>query len=190
MLSNIIKADTAPLHARLEQTLFSAAIMDGSFTLAQYEKVLRVNYFVHHLLETAIFTCLDETIRHKIDFATRKKLFALEADMKASDINPSEDQTISVSQPVFHNEAEALGALYVLEGATLGGRLIIKQLKKNDSFSALPLAYYDVYGDRTGFMWKQFLEVINHNGDHDAVLSGATKVYGFYLAVSEAIQHT
>lgn len=65
-------------------------------------------------------------------------------------------------EQISHNdEAEALGALYVLEGATLGGQVIIKRLKKNEPFSTLPLAYYNVYADHTGVMWTQFLENIN-----------------------------
>ncbi len=188
MLSNIIKATTAPLHARLEQALFAASIMDGSFTLTDYNKVLRVNYFVHQLLEPIIFEILGERTGREIELAKRKKLPALEADMKVSGINLSQDQHITVDQPSFHGEVEALGALYVLEGATLGGQVIVKQLKKNDSFSTLPLAYYHVYSDHTGLMWKQFLESINQYEDHSSALQGAQKVYRLYLQLADAIK--
>lgn len=188
MLSTIIKATTAPLHARLEQALFAAAIMDGSFTLADYNKVLRVNYFIHQLLEPIIFDILGERIGREIELIKRKKLPALEEDMKASGINLSGDQHLPVNPPSFNNKFEALGALYVLEGATLGGQVIIKRLKNNDSFSTLPLTYYNVYADRTGAMWKQFLEVINQYEDHDSALQGAQKVYNLYLEVAEAIK--
>ena len=90
--------------------------------------------------------------------------------------------------PSFSNEAEALGALYVLEGATLGGQVIIKQLKKNDSFAAFPLAYYNVYTKQTGLRWKQFLEVINRYEDHESAVQGAQKVYELYLTVAEVIK--
>lgn len=186
MLSNIIKASTAPLHARLEQALFAAAIMDGSFTLADYNKVLQVNYFVHQLLEPIIFEALGERTGREIELTKRKKLPALETDMKVSGINLSPDQHKAVNQPSFRDEVEALGALYVLEGATLGGQVIVKQLKKNDSFSTLPLAYYNVYSERTGVMWKQFLEHINQYEDHSSALQGAQKVYKLYLEVAEA----
>ncbi|HTG57041.1 MAG TPA: biliverdin-producing heme oxygenase, partial [Niabella sp.] len=109
-------------------------------------------------------------------------------DMKASGINLSEDQHIPVDQPSFIDEMEALGALYVLEGATLGGQVIIKRLKKNDSFSTFPLAYYNVYTDHTGLMWKRFLENINQYEEHGNALQGAQKVYKLYLEVAEAIK--
>ena len=81
-----------------------------------------------------------------------------------------------------------MGALYVLEGATLGGQVIIKRLKKNEPFSTLPLAYYNVYADHTGVMWTQFLENINQYEDHSDTLQGAQKVYHLYLEVAGAIK--
>ncbi|MGE9314828.1 biliverdin-producing heme oxygenase [Niabella sp. CJ426] len=188
MLSNIIKSTTAPLHTRLEQDLFAAAIMDGSFTLADYNKVLRVNYMVHQLLEPVIFDVLGERISQEVELTKRRKLHALEEDMEASGINLSQDRQLPVERPAFNSEAEALGALYVLEGATLGGQVIIKRLKKNDLFATLPLAYYNVYADRTGVMWKQFLEKINQYEDHSSALLGAQKVYKLYLEIAEAIK--
>ena len=188
MLSTIIKTTTAPLHTRLEEAMFANAIMDGSFTLADYNKVLRVNYFVHQLLEPIIFDVLGKRTGQEIEPGKRKKLPALEADMKASQINLSEDQHLPVNQPSFHSKVEALGALYVLEGATLGGQVIIKRLKKNEAFADLALAYYNVYAGDTGVMCKQFLELINQYEDHDSALQGAQKVYNLYLEATNAIK--
>ncbi len=187
MLSHIIRTTTAPWHTRLEQAMFADAIMDGSLTLADYNKVLRVNYYVHHLLEPSIFTALREQVKQEIKLANRAKLPALKEDMIRSSISFSGDEYLAITIPVFANEAEALGALYVLEGATLGGQVIIKQLKKNDIFSTLPLAYYNVYAGQTGLMWKQFLEVINQYEDQESAIRGAQKVYALYLSVAEAI---
>ncbi|MCH5717051.1 biliverdin-producing heme oxygenase [Niabella hibiscisoli] len=111
----------------------------------------------------------------------------MEEDMIGSGINLLADDNLIIRPPSFDNEAEALGALYVLEGATLGGQFIIKQLKKNDSLAALPLAYYNVYANQTGIRWKQFLEVINRYEDHESALRGAQKAYDLYLTVAETI---
>ncbi len=190
MLSNIIKAATAPLHSRLEQLLFSAAIMNGSFGIADYKKVLRVNYFMHRLLEPLLFDAIGKKTSGEIELGKRQKLAALEADMQASGMDCSDNGNIPVEYPALDSEAEALGVLYVLEGATLGGQLIIRQLKKNDSFSQLPLAYYNVYAEHTGIMWKQFLGVMNRCKDHDLALQGARKVYQLYIEAAEAIKRS
>lgn len=188
MLSNIIKTATAPLHKQLEQALFSAAIMNGSFSLSDYNTVLRINYFVHHLIEPVIFAALKEKTGKKIDLHQRGKLSALKEDMHGSLINLSEDEHLPVDGSAFANESEALGALYVLEGATLGGQVIIRQLKKNPLFASLPLAYYNVYAGQTGALWKQFLEVMNQCDDHKSVLAGARRVYGIYLKATDEIK--
>lgn len=187
MLSTLIKNNTAPSHARLEQALFAAAIMDGSFTISHYHTVLRVNYLVHHLLEPLIFSALGEELKARVSLAAREKLAALEKDMRGAGINVSEDHQVPVKVPGFTSELEALGALYVLEGATLGGQVINNRLKKNEAFAALPLAYYNIYAQRTGSMWKQFLDIINQYNDEDSALQGAQKVYKLYLEVAGAI---
>ncbi len=162
--------------------------MNGSFSLSDYNTVLRVNYFVHHLIEPVIFSALKEKTGKKIDLHQREKLPALKEDMHSSHINLSEDAHISVHGSAFTNESEALGALYVLEGATLGGQVIIRQLKKNPLFALLPLAYYNVYAEQTGTLWKQFLEVLNQCEDDTSTLLGAQKVYELYLKATQEIK--
>jgi heme oxygenase len=52
---------------------------------------------------------------------------------------------------------EALGAMYVLEGATLGGQYIRKRVESD--FGLGPdsgCAFFSSYGDRVGPMWKSF----------------------------------
>lgn len=53
--------------------------------------------------------------------------------------------------------AAALGALYVLEGASLGGRVIARHVA--DALALTPdtgLAFFCGYGDATGEMWRRF----------------------------------
>ncbi|MCH5717052.1 heme oxygenase-like domain-containing protein [Niabella hibiscisoli] len=57
------------MHTRLEQALFAGAIMDGSLTFSDYNKVLRVNYCVHRLLEPIIFTVLGERVKRKLNLS-------------------------------------------------------------------------------------------------------------------------
>lgn len=188
MLSTILKEKTASSHTQLEQALFASAIMDGSFTPANYNIVLRVNYLVHYLLEPIFFIILSNKIQEEVGLLKRKKTGALAEDIQASGIDPTTDQSLDISVPDLENEGEALGALYVLEGATLGGQVIIRRLKKDPAFSSSPLAYYNVYAAETGTMWKQFLEAMNQYEDHNSVLIGAQKVYDLYLKTANSIK--
>ena len=57
--------------------------------------------------------------------------------------------------PPLETRAEVLGCLYVLEGATLGGRLITQHVRT--TFGITPAAggsFFEGYGDATGSMWQ------------------------------------
>jgi heme oxygenase len=58
--------------------------------------------------------------------------------------------------------------LYVIEGATLGGRIITRQLQtqlglKPESGGA----FFDGYGAQTGPYWKAFCTMLTNNADQD-----------------------
>lgn len=57
--------------------------------------------------------------------------------------------------PALQTRAELLGCLYVLEGATLGGRLITQHIRT--TFGITPAtggSFFEGYGDDTGKMWQ------------------------------------
>ena len=61
---------------------------------------------------------------------------------------------------------EALGALYVIEGSTLGGRIIARELAR--SIGVTPEAggrFYASYGDARGPMWTAFKGALDRLGE-------------------------
>ena len=84
----------------------------------------------------------------------RRKLPLLEADLRALAVAPCRPPAPAAR---LAGAAEALGALYVLEGATLGGRVICRQVA--GPLGVTPgrgAAYYHGYGEATGERWKAF----------------------------------
>lgn len=65
--------------------------------------------------------------------------------------------------PVIDSFGKALGALYVLEGSTLGGRIIatmlIRQLDADKGIS-----WFSSYGNETEGMWQSFRDFLDING--------------------------
>lgn len=55
--------------------------------------------------------------------------------------------------------AEALGMFYVIEGATLGGRIILRMLA-DKGIRDIALRFLDPYGTDTGARWRAFLSVL------------------------------
>ena len=64
--------------------------------------------------------------------------------------------------PEVKSITQALGCLYVLEGATLGGQIIGRHLKKNLALDEdRGCAFFCSYGDEVGLMWKCFRETLS-----------------------------
>jgi heme oxygenase len=95
----------------------------------------------------------------------------------------NDDEDISFDK----NDAELLGAMYVLEGATLGGSVIVKRLKTNPNFEGLNLNYYQIYGEQLIPMWKKFCEVLNQQPEtsFDDAVNGAKKMFNYIAAVQQ-----
>lgn len=181
MLHEKIKQATAHLHDQLEQKMFVEQIMGGSLTFEQYQTILHVNYVTHFAVEDFLFSGLNAELRQKLDIESRIKLPALLRDFEeinsAVGISPK-------TTPGFidlSSDASILGAMYVLEGATLGGNVIAKRLKTNEQLLPYNLNYhyYQVYGDQLGLKWKQFLKVLNALPDteHEAAIKNAVSLF-------------
>ena len=82
--------------------------------------------------------------------------------------------------PQPSSRAEALGMLYVLEGSTLGGRLILRELARR-GVEDTDLAFLDPYGAETGRLWRGFLQVLeDETVDETALVQAETgAVRGF-----------
>lgn len=82
--------------------------------------------------------------------------------------------------------SESLGALYVLEGSTLGGRVLLKELRKLHG-DDIPTSYLEGYGSATSAMWKALASALDtHDAAHhdgDRIVAGAAKCFAQHLEV-------
>ena len=62
--------------------------------------------------------------------------------------------------PMIDSTDRALGALYVLEGSTLGGRIIADMIARRLGLLT-SLEFFDSYGDETQNMWRSFKDFLN-----------------------------
>jgi heme oxygenase len=85
--------------------------------------------------------------------------------------------------PAIGTVAEALGAFYVIEGSSLGGKTILKALRSQGAPTD-ELDFLDPYGSESGARWRSFLNVLERETGHDqsttdACVSGAIKGFAF-----------
>ena len=65
--------------------------------------------------------------------------------------------------------------MYVLEGSTLGGRMILRELSLR-GVSDARLAFLDPYGSETGSFWRAFLHVLGREtGEDDIAVQAACR---------------
>jgi heme oxygenase len=76
--------------------------------------------------------------------------------------------------PAPASQAEALGMLYVLEGSTLGGRVITGALAARGVVDP-DLAFLDPYREQTGVRWRGFLAVLDREVRDDGPIVEACR---------------
>lgn len=187
MLQETLKQATQNNHDVLESLMFVHQIMGGTLTLPQYKQILLTNYAVHEAFENSLIAGLSAQTAAELDIDHRRKLDALMADISQLQMNLP--NIMPPANLTFNNEAEILGALYVLEGATLGGNVIVKRLKVNPNLNTQNLAfnYYQVYGENLIPYWKKFCEVLNKQPEdtYKDSVSGAKKMFEYIAAVQQ-----
>lgn len=137
-----LRAATRQFHERLEERFDAISLLSDD---ARRPGTIR-RYASFHLPADAV---LEQALGHipALDMAgrARKALFTAHADgWEWIDFPPPADV------------AEALGMLYVVEGASLGGNVILKRLRDKGA-NRTELAFLHPYGKDSGLMWRRFL---------------------------------
>jgi heme oxygenase len=89
-----------------------------------------------------------------IDFLPRRKAPLIAQDLSALGVH---QPRLEEGEPLARKNLDfALGSLYVLEGATLGGQIISRHLATLGIGPANGGLFFHGYGARTGEMWKSF----------------------------------
>ena len=106
-----------------------------------------------------------ELIRNAVPFSdfirSRSKLHALCQDLAVHGISPSRVRQCE-DLPEVGSCQQVFGALYVLEGSTLGGRMLAGQIEKHLGLhDGVGYSFFLGYGIRTGSMWHEFSDMAN-----------------------------
>lgn len=160
-----LRESTSDLHHALEHTFHAEAIASGNITRAQYEEVLSLFLGFHRPVEKVIEELHLESFLP--DIAERMRTKQLYNDLKKLGFSQAQIDELPdcPSIPCPKTVEQALGVLYVLEGSTLGGRVILKMLASHIENNVIPAeatTYYAGHGDNTGTFWKDFTMSCGH----------------------------
>lgn len=126
------------------------------------------------------------------DVRTRMRAALLQRDLLLLGLSAAEiyDLRRCPELPAIHSVAQALGCLYVLEGSTLGGQIIVRRIREADVIDPMACSYFLSHGDRVGFMWTRFASAVEtyaatHSDARDVICSAAKEMFrcwGAWLA--------
>lgn len=75
------------------------------------------------------------------------------------------EKTLLTQLPVIENHLQAFGALYVMEGSTLGGPIISRMLAKQLNIQDSSLSFFQSYGEHLATMWDTFRLTLNRQAE-------------------------
>jgi len=146
-----LRAVTRPSHDALEDALG----LDGALDLDAYRRLLARFYGFWTGWQPQVAALLAE---ERLT-TPRRRLHLLAADLTASGLSAKDLEALPrCPLTPLQDAMAALGSLYVMEGSTLGGRVIQRNLERSlGALGADSRSYFNGYGPETGRMWLSFL---------------------------------
>ncbi len=167
-----IKKETQSLHDEIEKAI---PISDPSFSFDHYKTYL---LFLYHFYETNEPNMLAFANSYpELELEKRSKRESLIKDLNNHGISLQTNQDwLAKLQLPLKDINDLIGFLYVVEGSTLGGRIVAKILKDRFSQYEISMHFLNMYEEEAPTMWKSFHHwVMNHEKqlDKNEVLGSA-----------------
>lgn len=147
-----LRAETRPYHDAVEQNEFNQALAAGTPSAAATARFLAKMYGFLQPYEVQLRHRAEE-LGPAWEIPERQRAHLILADLGV----PADQLPLCPTMPPLATVPQLLGAMYVLEGSTLGGQVLARQLAK----AAIDLRqYFTGYGERTGARWKAFCQLL------------------------------
>ena len=161
-LSARLRKETVLQHEQVEQQLGLPESITG---LAEYGSLIERFFHLYRPLELLLGR-FGEWSQAGIDLAERVHTPALAADLKALGIATSRIPDASGDRlPALPSFPHALGALYVMEGSTLGSQYILPRIAEVLGAKILGAdAFFRGYGAHTHSFWKRLQAALDRFG--------------------------
>jgi heme oxygenase len=165
-----LRTGTRDAHARVEGAV---DVLRAARSPVTYARVLQSFRSVYAPLERALDSS-PLTVAVVPDIADRRKTAWLDADLAALGAPALSDLEV----PALRTVEEVAGACYVLEGATLGGAVVARELPE------VPHRFFTSYGRRRGAMWAGFrghLQALDERGvDRAQTVAAARRTFELF----------
>jgi heme oxygenase len=179
MLSDKIKDATKPAHLNLEKIVVQQ--LKSIKNNEDYAAFLKKFYTYFSQVEKAIAPHISEQLLPDLKERRNSSFLKNDIEVLGSDVASVKE----VEVPVISNEVSALGALYVMEGSIMGGRIIIQMLEKLGVTTGI--SFFSGYGQETGQKWGVFTKVMNETAtseeDQEQAVNTANETFELFEKV-------
>ena len=171
-----LREETAELHKSLEKDNLANKIITHSITLEEYKNLLFQNFIAYKIAEAEIAKYLP---------LKTEKTAKLRTDLNSLRVNNLDFQL----DFFCNNEAEAIGAAYVIEGSAMGGMLIGKEIHNCPALNGI-LDQQFFSGKRDSMKgWNQFLKFLRSKDFSESEIeTAARKAKETFLLFEKAFQ--
>jgi len=178
MILTKLKESTREQHVNLEGVV---DVMNKMLTREDYQTLIEKFYRFYSAVEPLV--AANDLADSGIDLAERTKTGLLEADLEVlGALDKVQALPVLTDVPVLDTPAKAFGAMYVMEGATLGGQVITRHLKQHLGLTPENGgSFFNSYGHRVGPMWKDFGAAVTafseKTGTDDEIVGAAKETF-------------
>jgi len=169
-----LRATTRPYHEAVEQNPFNRALAAGTVTAAATAHFLSRMYGFLQPYEAQL-RAQAPSLGPAWELPRRYRAHLILEDLPR--LGELTAPPVCRQLPPLGTRAQLLGAMYVLEGSTLGGQVIARQLAKAGIAAH---AYFTGRGDHTGPLWKVFCQQLEAAGaaeDSAEIVQSAITVF-------------
>ena len=177
-----LKTETDTLHHKLQVNKVFEGLFTSTPSVNRYIELLKKFLGFYSILEANI-ACTKELNELGFDFEERRKTHFIEKDLRI--LGLTEDELLNLPKcsdlPRVSTLGEALGCIYVLEGATLGAQQLARNLNQalgmNENNGC---AFLKCYGDKVGPMFKAFGDFLDSNSskyNHEEAIADAKQTF-------------
>jgi len=173
-----LKRETAPLHAELD-----AMVAPMLSERPRYRTLLAGLRDAYRVIERELARHAVQLARAGYDVAERTKLPWLDDDLTAL---AEPEPTAPPRSYDLDDASAAFGAVYVVEGATLGGQVIARQVIPAISLSPeRECRFFTAYGAATGERWRETRDaIVAHLATTDASDAATVTIAGARITFS------
>ena len=172
-----LRRETQAQHEAVEANPFNQALAAGTVTAADAAWFLKKLFGFVLPLEEGI-NRLGPVLDPGWELYTRRRAYLIPFDLQDLLGHSALPLPLCPVLPPLATPAQALGVLYVLEGSTLGGQVIARQLEKAGLGAAK--RYFTAYGAHTGPRWQATCRLLTEAAtpeNEDEIVASATRTF-------------